>query len=589
MDTSGNIYIAGTSSLTKRYATLLKVSSSGSVVFRSRLENKSDGAYTDTTLTGFKLSGDSVFMSGYFGVFGFSARLPKVQAGLGSYDIVDVTSDPVTSAAASGAVGALSYANAALSYTANSSASLSLGAPSTVTGEFDNLSRAWVSTTDTGSGGFDYTFDSHLASEYADSTCTDSQGNVYVIVSGNISSSAEAYLRKYTSSGTLVFEKYVPYACSVTTYGTSDIYVGTTVLAYTYTSGSNTWPSAVGSALLYKLNQSTGAVVWCKMILEAALALRSLRCDTSGNLIVAGIYRHRISTGGTGSASYVAKFNSSGTMLWRKGIWYMGGVHDGSALVITSDGTIVTMFAGPTSSGGNHLGFATYDTNGNLLSRKAILGTANTWRETIFRIVNRSNTIYAGGVTNISSGLTYTSYRFMLSLSTDGSKLSQKTITEPMTHVSDMSKYSVASFTLLDPSSTDVFQSSANFIARYNNAGALQNVYRINGMVREITATHYVVVRAIASEERIDVVFLPRSATLPDITSQMTENTAIINSNVPGTGYMNAVTPDYANYGGQTTGPLDGTVFDYESVVTDSEAATRLSIASAPYSVLQAL
>ena len=143
----------------------------------------------------------------------------------------------------------------------------------------------------------------------------------------NTSTSATyAYVAKFNSAGVLQWQK------TYTDGGTSTLFIaGTANNLYATVDQSTGHLYAIGyvsggNGLIAKIDGSTGAVLWCCQVTAAPTEQTAPICvtvDSAGNALV---LFQRANTSTPMQAGYLMKFNSSGSLLWRKqtndyGLW----------------------------------------------------------------------------------------------------------------------------------------------------------------------------------------------------------------------------------------------------------------------------
>jgi hypothetical protein len=127
---------------------------------------------------------------------------------------------------------------------------------------------------------------------------TDSSGDVYCCGRYTISPNSYAYIVKFNSSGTKQWETRHPTA-------------GTSFANISVDSSSNVF--AAGNTFLGKFNGSTGALIWGRTITGTSVSVNDVSCDPSGNVYITGEVTVSSFTQG-----FLAKFNTSGTLLWSR-------------------------------------------------------------------------------------------------------------------------------------------------------------------------------------------------------------------------------------------------------------------------------
>ena len=214
--------------------------------------------------------------------------------------------------------------------------------------------------------------------DYFMEVATDSSDNI-IACGATASSSAGAsdiLITKYNSSGTLLWSKRLGGAGN--DFGRRVVVDPSDNIVICGEIGSNT---AGGYDLLVAKYNSSGTLLWSKRLGGAGADYgRGVSLDSSGNIIVCG---HTGSDGAGGNDLLVAKYNSSGTLLWDK---TLGGVSDeigAGVSVDSSDNIIVCGYTDSDGAGGldalvaklhpDGLGDGTY---GSLVYQDAVLTDA---------------------------------------------------------------------------------------------------------------------------------------------------------------------------------------------------------------------
>lgn len=142
------------------------------------------------------------------------------------------------------------------------------------------------------------------SSVFPGTVAVDSSNNVYYSFYSNVSSSYRTGIAKYNSSGVLQFQT------GVTNY------VNATPFGLKIDSSGNCYMVAFSgtTSYLFKFN-SSGSLLFSRSFTQSSrtVILYGVNVDSSGNIYVSGSV-----LGGSPSAPFVAKLNSSGTLLWQK-------------------------------------------------------------------------------------------------------------------------------------------------------------------------------------------------------------------------------------------------------------------------------
>lgn len=198
------------------------------------------------------------------------------------------------------------------------------------------------------------------------SVTTDSSGNIYV--TGRTSSATYFFVVKYDSAGSLVWKKILygssnEYGQSVTTDSSGNIYaVGRT----------NSTGAGLYDILLAKYN-SAGSVVWQRTLGGTGDDFgQSVTTDSSGNIYVAG---YTSSTGAGGVDALLAKYDSAGSIVWQRTLGGTGDDYGWSVTTDSSDNVYLACSTYSTGAGGGDILLAKYDTSGSLVWQRTLGGT----------------------------------------------------------------------------------------------------------------------------------------------------------------------------------------------------------------------
>lgn len=237
---------------------------------------------------------------------------------------------------------------------------------------------------------------------------TDSSGNIFLGGSLTVGTDQQAFLLKMDSTGantlkitasssSTSIDKFI--ASSADSSG--NIFVG---VSTNLSSGTSDTASCI-----IKYN-SSGVSQWQKGLNRAAIAdhITGIKTDSSGNVYIGGVSTYTSQTGIT-----LTKYNTSGTILWRKILYGTSGqVTNGGQgnMVLDSSGNIYI------SSGGSATGFiAKYNSSGIIQWQRSITGLSN---YQIFVSLDTTETILY--LTLPFSGAS-TYYSLLAKLPTDGS------------------------------------------------------------------------------------------------------------------------------------------------------------------------
>ena len=165
----------------------------------------------------------------------------------------------------------------------------------------------------------------------------DSSGNIYI--AGSVDSGpADCLVVKYNSSGTVQWQKRI-------TRGSSNYYEGTNAIAVdsssnVYITGfSNHSSSTDDQPFLMKLN-SSGTFQWARKIgnYDDDDRVNSVACDSDDNVYVTG---YDANSNSNRRDALVVKFNSSGTVQWKRVLGVSGAYQRGYSINIDSRNNIV--------------------------------------------------------------------------------------------------------------------------------------------------------------------------------------------------------------------------------------------------------
>ena len=271
------------------------------------------------------------------------------------------------------------------------------------------------------------------ASDSGTALKTDSSGNVYMCgyTTGGGANGQDALLVKYNSSGTLQWQKilgnantqnangitidslsniYITGALQPGPVGGADILlaqydtsgnmnwnygigvgntqVGNAITADSsnniYTAGTYTDPGAAPSGQCLIKTDTTGTIVWQKGLgpvfgTTGIVTAYGVITDSSGNIYTAAMTTVATADGGGPGPQnlFVAKYNSSGTVLWQKILGAASNTIDVTSISADVTGNIYVVGAvtGTQSTGGSDVFIVKYDTNGNLLWQRSFGST----------------------------------------------------------------------------------------------------------------------------------------------------------------------------------------------------------------------
>jgi hypothetical protein len=209
----------------------------------------------------------------------------------------------------------------------------------------------------------------------------DELGNAYVSgytqgsLGGTNAGSADAFLRKYDSSGTIQWTRQLgtnafDFSNGVATDGLGHIYIAGG------TNGSLAGANAGDTDAFLSKYDAAGNLQWTRQIGTSAFdSNRSVAADLLGNVFVTGSTAGDL--GGTGAGSYdgyISKYDSSGALQW---IRQFGSSHFDESVSVTTDGLGGAIISGYTAGSlfGPHIGstnfydafVSKYDSAGSLV------------------------------------------------------------------------------------------------------------------------------------------------------------------------------------------------------------------------------
>jgi outer membrane protein assembly factor BamB len=290
----------------------------------------------------------------------------------------------------------------------------------------------------------------------------DTAGSLYIAGQDYASdySSARGYLSKIDSSGGVVWQKFL----SGATF-TEGRVVALDASENPHFAGS-VEISGKNFGFVAKYN-SSGTLQWQRTIGSTSnngTYIRGIAIDSSGNIYVAGLFYDAVYA----STLILAKLDASGALLWQRQLTTSGYSTDASHLAIDSSANIYvcgTSYNGSISS----MLVAKYNTSGTLLWQRTT-GTYGTYGRAVG--VDSSGNVYAMGLTD--TGFAQYSWQFFLiKFDTSGTNQWQRTLD------SAASDYGQA--VAVDNSANvyvSGFISSSNPnlapLVKYNSSGALQ-------------------------------------------------------------------------------------------------------------------
>jgi uncharacterized delta-60 repeat protein len=350
-DSKGNVYISGYTFSSLAGATqgftdawVAKYNTYGELVWKKQLGSSSDdissGVATD--------SNSNVYISGY--TYGSLAR-----ANQGSIDVwvakYNTTGALVwkkqlgtSSADIFNAVATDSKGNVYISgYTDGSLAGANQGFSDALVAKYNTYGAlVWKKQLGT------------YNSDYSEGVATDSKGNIYISgyttgsLAGANQGGLDAWVAKYNTTGALVWKKQLGSSRDDRSYGVatdsnSNVYIsGETAgsLAGAIQGGSDAWVA--------KYN-SSGALVWKKQLGTSINDTSyGVATDSKDNIYISGDTDGSLAGANQGSNdAWVAKYNSSGALVWKKQLGSSGGE---TSYGVATDSNSNVYISGDTSS-----------------------------------------------------------------------------------------------------------------------------------------------------------------------------------------------------------------------------------------------
>jgi uncharacterized delta-60 repeat protein len=204
------------------------------------------------------------------------------------------------------------------------------------------------------------------------SVAVDSAGNPHIagISSSGGAGAADMLVVKYNTNGTLLWQRALG---GVGTDNGHAIAVDSS--GNVYVTGTTLNQGAGGSDVLIAKYNSSGTLLWQRALGGSSNDIgRGIAVDSSGNAYVLGSTN---SQGAGGADILIVKYNTSGTLQWQR---TLGGVSsdNGNGIAVDSSGNVY--ITGNTASSGEGLAdavVAKYNTTGTLLWQRTIGGTGN--------------------------------------------------------------------------------------------------------------------------------------------------------------------------------------------------------------------
>lgn len=207
--------------------------------------------------------------------------------------------------------------------------------------------------------------------EYGLGVCVTGGGDVYVTGgSYSIVTNGDLLLAKYNASGVLQWQKTIGGGGTDTGYGIAED--GSGAIYVVGQSGS----LGTGNLDVYltKFN-SSGGLLWQRSVGGSPSdSGRQVSVDGAGNVYICGLTS---SAGAGGDDLLLAKYNTSGTLLWQQ---VLGGAGADAAidLAVTTAGDIyLTGYTQPAGAGSDNIVVAKYNTSGALQWQRTLSGSGS--------------------------------------------------------------------------------------------------------------------------------------------------------------------------------------------------------------------
>ena len=215
----------------------------------------------------------------------------------------------------------------------------------------------------------------------------DSSGNLYVCGQ----SDSSGFVVKYNSSGTVQWKRSfssssTDYAKGLVLDSSGNVYI---------TGYSNSGGQGGVETYIIKYNNS-GTVQWSRYFgINGEDTGNAIAIDSSDNIYIVGT--NIISGTGTREMS-LAKFNSSGTLVWERELTSTGNNTYGVSLAVdSSDNPVITGYTNALGQGGTDIIIAKYNSSGTIQWQKSFGGSNN--EEAKGMAIDSSDNIYVGGFT----------------------------------------------------------------------------------------------------------------------------------------------------------------------------------------------
>jgi hypothetical protein len=216
----------------------------------------------------------------------------------------------------------------------------------------------------------------------------DGSGNVYLIgdtmgsLAGTNAGLQDVFVSKYNSNGTLLWTEQLGTSANDTSHAISADGLGNVYITG-FTSGSLGGTNAGFEDVFISKLDASGTILWTKQLGTSGNDYgRDVSADGLGNVYITGLTNG--SLGGTNAGNYdafIAKYDSSGTLLWTEQLGTSGQDYsyavsaDGSGNVYMSGETAGSLDG--TNAGGTDAFVSKYDDSGALLWTKQIGTSGN--------------------------------------------------------------------------------------------------------------------------------------------------------------------------------------------------------------------
>lgn len=230
----------------------------------------------------------------------------------------------------------------------------------------------------------------NTAGDYKRSIAVDATDNLLVAgVTTNTSGNNDILIIKYNSSGDIVWQKTISSALS--DYGQG---IATDSAGNVYVVGTTTSSSSSSNIILIKLS-SAGNVLWQRGLSGGGADVGySIAVDSANNVYLTG---YTTSQGSGGADIFIAKYNTSGALLWQRSV---GGTNNDYGYGAATDNLGNLYIVGDSSSQGigmSDIVLIKYDSSGNSLWQRTIGGVA---AESGYSVTcDGSNNVYITGQT----------------------------------------------------------------------------------------------------------------------------------------------------------------------------------------------